>query len=68
MPVTVKVIKYGAKVTWDLQNTGLYNLEMLIKSDAIVRSGNKRHNMLLVIVGKGGPSEVQNPIKSLVTL
>ena len=46
----------------------LYNLEMLIDSDAIVKSGNKRHNMLLVMVGKGGPLEVENEIKSLVSL
>lgn len=38
----------------------LYNLEMLIDSDAIVKSRNKRHNMLLMMVGKGGPLEVEN--------
>ena len=38
----------------------LNNLEMLIDSDAIIKSGNKRHNMLLMMVVKGGLLEVEN--------
>lgn len=38
----------------------LHNLEMLIDSDATVKSRNKRHNMLLVMLGKRGPLEAES--------